>query len=197
MGRSPGAGDIDATVHRREDLTMRRIPTMIASASAAALTTLAVTVAVPAIGDDGTDTKSGGDGLAACLREHGLDGAPDDAALKPWLAERLQRGDATTDRALQECSPEKALVAAGPTEAELRSCLKDHRVDVPGDDAMALKRWLADHADDDSYRDALRACGLSSATKPEVAVACAKDGAVTAGKATAARRATKVLRVRR
>ena len=39
---------------------MRRLPTMLASASAAALTTLAITVAVPAIADDAGTTKERG-----------------------------------------------------------------------------------------------------------------------------------------
>ena len=58
---------------------MRRLPTMLASASAAALTTLAITVAVPALADDAGGARAA-DELAACLRDHGLDGAPDGAA---------------------------------------------------------------------------------------------------------------------
>jgi hypothetical protein len=44
---------------------------MLASASAAALSALAITVAVPALADDPAGDK-GPDGLAACLRDHGL-----------------------------------------------------------------------------------------------------------------------------
>ena len=63
---------------------MRRLPTMLASASAAALTTLAITVAVPAIADNAGGPKSA-DEFPACLRDHGLSGAPEGAGLKAWL----------------------------------------------------------------------------------------------------------------
>lgn len=155
---------------------MRRLPTMMASASAAALTTLAVTVAVPAIADDPPTGKSD-DGFAACLRDHGLDGAPEGAALKPWLGERLDRGDAATQRALKQCSPEPGTVKPGPSEQELRSCLKDHGVEVAGD-ARALKQWIVEHGGDAANRDALRACDIGPVPKPLGAAACDKDGAV-------------------
>jgi hypothetical protein len=156
---------------------MRRLPMMLASASAAALTTLAVTVAVPAIADDGPDAK-GEDGFAACLRDHGLDGAPDGVALKPWLGERLERGDASAKRALADCSPEPGIAKPGPSEQQLRSCLKDHGVEAPDGDGRALKRWLLTHGDDAAYRDAMKACGMGPIPKPGVGGACDKEGAV-------------------
>jgi hypothetical protein len=118
------------------------------------------------------------DGFAACLRDKGVDGAPDGAALKPWLGRRLERRDAATLRALEECAPEPAKAKAGPFEKELRSCLKDHGIEVPGDDARALKRWLLEHGDDAAYRDALKACDIAPVTKPAGAGACDKKGAV-------------------
>jgi hypothetical protein len=171
MACSPGAGDIDVTVKRREELSMRRLPTMMASASAAALTTLAVTVAVPALAGDkpgATPTGNGADALTTCLRAHGLDGVPDGPALKPWLGDRLNRGDATARSALEACTPQpsgSAKAAPGPSEQELRSCLKDHAVDVPAGDALALKQWVRQHVDDAAYRDAMTACGMAPPAK--------------------------------
>jgi hypothetical protein len=152
---------------------------MLASASAAALATLAVTVAVPAIADNAPD-PNGEDALAACLRDHGLDGAPDGVALKPWLGARLERGDATAKKALEDCAPKPDIVRSGPSEQELRSCLKDHGVEVPGGDALALKRWIAAHGDDVAYRDAMKACDMAPVTK-RAAVECAKPGAAALG----------------
>ena len=158
---------------------MRRLTPMMASAAAAALTTLAVTVAVPAIADDAPDARGDAE-VAACLREHGLDGAPDGAALKPWLGERLERGDATAKRALHDCSPQARIAKPGPTEQQLRSCLKEHGVEVPGDDARALKRWLLNHGDEGAYRDAMKACDMPPLTKPGVGGACGEGSAVGA-----------------
>ncbi|MCW2963765.1 MAG: hypothetical protein JWO17_1017 [Actinomycetia bacterium] len=162
---------------------MRRIPTMIASAGAAALTTLAVVAAVPAIGDDGAAPQTA-DALAACLRAHGLDGAPDGAALKPWLGRRPE-GDATTERALDACDPqvskdeasEVSKANAGPSEQELRSCLKNHGIEVPGDDPMSLKRWIGEHHEQAATASALEACDVGFADK-SAAVARGKDGPV-------------------
>ncbi len=159
---------------------MRRLPTMLASASAAALTTLAVTVAVPALADGG---GGGGDKradeLAACLRDHGLDGAPDGAALKPWLGARLERRDATAEQALEDCSPKPRIVnEPGPTEQELRSCLTEHGVEIPGGDGLALKQWILAHGDDAANRDAMKACHMGPVTKPGVGGPCGKEGAI-------------------
>jgi hypothetical protein len=154
---------------------MRRLPTMLASASAAALTALAVTVAVPAIADDGPDAKSV-DEIAACLRDHGLDGAPGGAALKPWLGERLERGDATAERALAACTPKPTRVKPGPSEQQLRSCLKDNGVAVPDGDARALKQWLLEHGGDAAYRDAMKACDMAPVAKPGGGAPCGEGG---------------------
>jgi hypothetical protein len=135
---------------------------MLASASAAALTTLAITVAVPALADDPGGTKGPGD-LAACLRDHGLAGAPDGDDLKPWLGPRLERDDAAARRALEKCAPPKPTLVqrVGPSENELRSCLTDHGIKVPSGDGMVLKRWLLEHGDDAANRDALKACHIA------------------------------------
>jgi hypothetical protein len=172
---------------RREEHSMRRIPTMMSCAGAAALTTLAVAVAVPAIGDDGGSPPTP-DALAACLRAHGVDGAPDGAALKPWLGERVD-GDASVRRALEACAPPQLVeTKPGPSEQELRTCLKDHGVDVPGDDPAALKRWIVEHHDEAASNAALKACDVGMVTK-SAGVACGK--ASPAGEAIPAVRADK------
>jgi hypothetical protein len=150
---------------------MRRIPTIMSSAGAAALTTLAVAVAVPALGDDGGSPPTA-DALAACLRAHGLDGAPDGAALKPWLGQRLE-GDAAAKRALDACAPPDPGRQA--FEQRLRSCLKDHGIDVAGD--AELKRWIVEHQTEAATGAALKACDIRLVDKPK-AGACDKDGPV-------------------
>jgi hypothetical protein len=168
---------------------MRRLPTMLASASAAALTTLAITVAVPAIADGGGGGTDDADAFAACLRDHGLAGAPDAASLKAWLGARLQRGDATAERATAVCAPKPTMAKAvpGPSEQELRSCVTGHGVAVPGGDGLALKRWLLAHGDDAANRDALEACHMAPVGKPADGGACSKapdvKSAVLAGPA--------------
>jgi hypothetical protein len=134
---------------------------MLASACAAALSALAITVAVPALADDPAGDK-GPDGLAACLRDHGLTGAPDGDGLKPWLGPRLERGDATAQRALETCAPKPTVVEApGPDVQEVRSCLKEHGVAIPAGDGATLKRWLLAHGDEAANRDALKACHIA------------------------------------
>jgi hypothetical protein len=86
---------------------------MVMSAGAASLTTLAVAVAVPAMGDDGAGTKPprvvkvfhagpAPEELRSCLKDHGMD-VPDGGplALKRWLGEHMD-DDATAD-ALKAC----------------------------------------------------------------------------------------------
>jgi hypothetical protein len=151
---------------------MRRLPTMLASASAAALTTLAVTVAVPAIADNPGGAKTP-DELATCLRAHGLPGAPAGAGLKPWLGARLEHGDAVAERAMAECAPAPTVVKSpGPSEQELRSCLSSHGVALPGGDGRALKGWLLEHGDDAANRDAMKACHFAPPRKVAEAGAC-------------------------
>jgi hypothetical protein len=143
---------------------MRRISTMMASAGAAALTTLAVTVAVPAIGDEGGGGGSPAPGpaaLAACLAAHGLPGAPTDDALKEWLRQRLDAGDATAQQALEACAPEPVLKAdRAADEAQLRACLKDHGAAVPDATGGDLKRWIIEHHTEAATATALEACHL-------------------------------------
>jgi hypothetical protein len=158
---------------------MRRFNTLMACACAAALTTLVVIVTVPAIADNAADANSkakGADAFAACLRVHGLTGAPDDPALKPWLRERLDRDDVVAERALKKC--DSGSRGGGPSAGALRSCLADHGVAVPDGDAVALKRWLLEHGDDAAYGDAMEACGMAPVKKPEAGGACGEKAGV-------------------
>jgi hypothetical protein len=152
---------------------MRRLPTMLASASAAALTTLAITVAVPAIADNAGGGKTA-DEFPACLHEHGLPGAPGGPDLKPWLGARLERGDAVAERAMAECGPKPVIVKTkGPSEQELRSCLTKHGVALPAGDGRVLKTWLLEHGDDAANRDAMKACHFVPPDKVVDAGPCA------------------------
>jgi hypothetical protein len=146
---------------------------MLASASAAALTTLAITVAVPAIADNAGGAKSA-DEFPACLRDHGLSGAPEGPDLKPWLGARLDRGDAVAERAMVACGSKPTLVNAdGPSVQQLRSCLTSHGVALPAGDGRVLKTWLVQHGDDAANRAAMKACHLVPPGKATEAGPCA------------------------
>ena len=139
---------------------------MLASASAAALATLAITVAVPALADDPAGAK-GPDDLAACLRDNGLAGAPDGDDLKPWLGPRLERRDAAAQKAMEKCAPPKPVLIQrdGPDAKELRTCLTGHGVSLPAGDDRVLKRWVMEHGDDAANRAAHE--GLPHAAAPQ------------------------------
>jgi hypothetical protein len=152
---------------------------MLASASAAALTTLAVTVAVPAIADEDPGS-SGPDQIAACLRDHGLASAPDGPGLKDWVLRRLESGDATAKRALNICAPPDERIPKPNLEVrQLRSCLSEHGAQVPAGDGAVLKQWMLEHGDDAANRDAMKACHMAPPGKPGVGGGeCGKEGAV-------------------
>ena len=90
---SPGAGDIGSTVDRRRDSVCEgsprcwrpRPPRRSRRSRSPSPYPRSPTIAGGAKGPDD---------FAACLRDHGLAGAPDGADLKPWLGPRLERGDA-------------------------------------------------------------------------------------------------------
>jgi hypothetical protein len=159
---------------------------MLAAAAAAGLLGLAVIIAAPALGSGAT----GADGLTACLRAHGLAGAPSDPVrLKAWLGRRLQDDAVTAKRALLTCAPPKP-ATAGPADAEVSSCLERHRAQIGGDDPAALKRWIVTHANDSAARDAMKACGiappgskagLDSKPAPDCGAAATKGESATAG----------------
>jgi hypothetical protein len=146
---------------------------MLASASAAALTTLAITVAVPAIADNSGGAK-GADEFLTCLNDHGLRGAPGGADLKPWLGARLERGDAVAERATKACSEPKPMIVKteGPSEQDLRSCLAQHGAAIPAGDGRVLKNWILEHGDDAANRSAMKACHFMPPDKATVAGPC-------------------------
>ncbi len=164
---------------------MRRPSTMLSSAAAAAFAALAVTVAAPAIGDDGPDSGSVDD-VAACLREHGLQDAPSGAALKPWLGERLGRADTTTRSAIDACTPDGPDARKGAAERDVRVCVVHHGGEVGSSDPREMKRWFVEPADDPAGRDVRKRCDVG----PPPDVACGpgapKDPATTATPAPAA-----------
>jgi hypothetical protein len=131
---------------------MSRLTITLTAAAASALVA-AATVALPALGDDSNNGPSNVAALAACLRSHGLDGAPDDpAALKPWIAQRASQEPLAVKQAMNACQqyqtggPDKAKVeekreATAAEVQKLVACLRDNGLDAPSDPA-ALKRWF-------------------------------------------------------
>jgi hypothetical protein len=130
---------------------------MLAAAAAASLLAIAVIIAAPALGSGATGT----DGLTACLRAHGLAGAPSNPLrLKAWLGRRLQDDAVTAKRALVRCAPPRP-ATPGPADDEVSSCLERHGAQLGGDDPAALKGWVIAHANDSAARDSMKACGIA------------------------------------
>jgi hypothetical protein len=141
---------------------MSRLTITLTAAAASALVAAAV-VALPAIGDDSNNGPSSAAALAACLRSHGLAGAPDEAiALKTWIGERQAQDPLAVKRAMNAC---QELQTGGPDKPKIRErralsgadvqklidCMRSNGLDAPND-PEALKRWLAQeeqsHPDD-------------------------------------------------
>jgi hypothetical protein len=142
---------------------MSRLTITLTAAAASALVAAAV-VALPAIGDDSSNGQGGPAALAACLRSHGLAGAPDDPiALKQWIGERSVQDPTAVKTALDACQRfttggpedkpkfEKRRELSGPDVQKLVDCMRANGLDAPSD-PVALKRWLQDeeqsHPDD-------------------------------------------------
>jgi hypothetical protein len=177
-------------VNDRKEGSMRRIPTMMASAGAAALTTLAVSVAGLAIGDEGGTDGAGprhdtAASLSECLDAHGVADAPTDDALKAWIGARLDAGDATLRAAMEACSPPTEVRPADRAQEErrLRSCLADNGADVPAVGGGDLKRWILAHQRDPATAAALKACHLVIDDHPSTA-GCDKAGPAGEGAGT-------------
>jgi hypothetical protein len=174
---------------------MSRLTITLTAAAASALVA-AATVALPALGDD-SGGKAGDDGvaaLAACLRSHGLDGAPSAPEdLKPWIAQRQAQDPQAVKVAMNACQeyqtggpdkpsgPDKPKIAekrepSAADVAKLVACLRDNGVDAPSD-PLALKRWLGENQADDAVDRAMVKCKMQldpgSAAKPGV---CGDDG---------------------
>lgn len=138
---------------------MSRLTITLTAAAASALVAAAM-VALPAIGDSPNPSPAG---LAACLRSHGLGGAPDDpVALKTWIGERASQDPLAVKAAMDACQQYQT---GGPDKpkheerrelstadvAKLVACMRDNGLDAPSD-PVALKGWLAQeqqsHPDD-------------------------------------------------
>jgi hypothetical protein len=141
---------------------MSRFTMALAAAATAAVAAIAV-VALPAVGDDsGSDDVSD---FAACLRAHGLDGAPSDPmALKPWLARREASDPAAVKAAINACDDElprkPAVTAPGPEIKDMIACVRRHGLDAPTD-PDAFKRWVAAQGDSNALERALVACKMA------------------------------------
>jgi hypothetical protein len=151
---------------------MSRFTTTLVAAAAAAIAAIAV-VALPAIGDDsnpspprvGTDADFGA--FVACLRAHGLPGAPSDpVALKPWLAGKEASDGAAVKAAMIACKanvPDTPGVdVAGPDIEDVIACVRSHGIDAPSDPAE-FKPWLAheEATNSDAVHAALVQCKIA------------------------------------
>ena len=137
--------------------------TLIAAAAAAALAATAV-VALPALGDSGTtgaDQSPDVSALAGCLANHGLPGAPTNAAeLKPWLKDKEAQDPGAVDAALNACQSSVPNAGApGPDAATLIACVRRHGFDPPTS-PVDFKRWLGQkhEAGDSAVDDTVAAC---------------------------------------
>ena len=168
---------------------MSRLTITLTAAAASALAAAAI-VALPAIGQDsgnpGKDAKF--EQFVACLRSHGLDGAPSNPdTLKPWLIDPA-RDPATVNAAMRACEPpdtkpafERKRDLTGPDVQKLVACMGANGLDAPSD-PDALKRWLAQEESSDpaAIKRVVPTCkmqldpGAAKAAKPGV---CGDPGA--------------------
>jgi cytochrome c553 len=174
---------------------MNRFTMTLTAAAASALVAGAI-VALPAIGDD--SAKSSDEGvaaLAACLRSHGLDGAPDDPlALKPWIAQRQEQDPVAVKKAMNACQQfqtggpdkpkfEEKRELTEPDVQKLVACMRANGLDAPSDPA-ALKRWLQQEeaSDPDAVKRVMPTCKMqldpqaAKGAKPGVCGDAAKPG---------------------
>jgi hypothetical protein len=130
---------------------MSRLTISLTAAAASALAAAAI-VALPAIGDSSNPNPSPA-ALAACLRSHGLDGAPDDpVALKTWIRERETQDPDGVKGAMSACQEyqtggpdkpkfEERRELSDADVAKIVACIRANGLDAPSD-PVALKRWL-------------------------------------------------------
>jgi hypothetical protein len=145
---------------------MSRFMLALVAAAVTAVAAIAV-VALPAIGDDGNgSTDPDVTAFAACLRAHGLAGAPNDpATLKPWIAGQEADNPLAVKRAMVACDktlPDKPAIARpGPDADALIACVRSHGIDAPTD-PIAFKQWLAQQTPtaSSSLRTALKDCKI-------------------------------------
>lgn len=150
---------------------MSRFTMALVAAAVAAIAAVAV-VALPAIGDDGGSPN----GFAACLRAHGLPGAPSDpTALKPWLASQEGDNAAALKAAVLACDPTQPDKPGKPAGSRpsldadaVIACVRRQGIDAPTD-PLAFKQWLAGQTSmaSSGVRAALDACKISLDPGPE------------------------------
>jgi hypothetical protein len=168
---------------------MSRLTITLTAAAVSALVAAAI-VALPAIGEDSGKPSDKGAAFArfvACLRSHGLDGAPSSPeTLKPWLVDSA-RDPAVVKNALEACDPPRSKAEPedkredrGPDVQKLVACLRANGLDAPSE-PDALKRWLAQEeaSDPAAVKRVVPTCKMqldpvdAKAAKPEV---CGDDG---------------------
>jgi hypothetical protein len=156
---------VDCDRNPTRGAAMSRFMLALVAAATAAVAAIAV-VALPAIGDDNTSHPDI-DAFVACLRAHGLPGAPSDpVTLKPWLASKDAGDPLTVKRAMKACDntlPSKPAVSApGPDIDTVIACVRRQGIDAPTA-PMEFKQWLGrqQSADSSPVRAALQACKLA------------------------------------
>lgn len=151
---------------------MSRFMLTVVAAAVAAVAAVAV-VALPAIGDNGNGNGTPDPdvtALAACLRAHGLPGAPSDpTTLKPWIAAKQADNPLAVKRAMVACDhsqPDRradkpGAQGPGPDADAVIACVRRHGIDAPTD-PMAFKEWLAGQMANasSSLRAALQDCKI-------------------------------------
>ena len=162
---------------------MSKFTTTLIAAAAAAAATLAV-VALPAIGDAGTNgpAKDNPDvsALAQCLATHGLTGAPTTGReLKAWLASEEAADPTGIKAAISACDRSVPdLGAPGPDVQATITCMRSHGIDAPTapDD---FKRWVGEQQQragvSNALTDALIACKLKLAPDAKAPVPAKPD----------------------
>jgi hypothetical protein len=145
---------------------MSRFTMALVAAATAAVAAIAV-VALPAVGDD-SGGASDVDQFAACLRAHGLAGAPSDPmALKPWILRKQASDPAAVKAAFDACkaqiSDKPAVTAPGPDVKDMIDCVRKHGFADAPTDPIEFKQWVGrqDAANPDHLDAALRDCKLA------------------------------------
>jgi hypothetical protein len=151
---------------------MSRFTMALIAAATAAVAAIAV-VALPAVGDD-SGGGNGADQFPACLRTHGLAGAPSDPmALKPWILRKQASDPAAVKAALDACnaqiSDKPAVKEPGPEFGAMIDCVRKHGFADAPSDPLAFKQWIGrqEAANHDQLNAALKDCKLAMDPGPK------------------------------
>jgi hypothetical protein len=173
--------------------------TLLAAAAAAVVAT--AVVALPAIGDSGTNGAQLTDesALAGCLAAHGLAGAPTTGPeLKAWLADKQGAGPDSVKAAIDACV--HGASAPGPDIQHMISCVRSHGIDAPTA-PEDFKRWVGERPQAGASKaldDAVIACkralapaaNLGAPGKPDCGAPAEKPGRPQTSQSSPHRRAT-------